>query len=60
MANGLSLAKLASMTGFKKIPAVLFTLAILCTIAGCDTTGGDAGVAGTGPIKERGVYTTLV
>lgn len=48
------------MTGFKKIPAVLFTLAILCTIAGCDTTGGDAGVAGTGPIKERGVYTTLV
>ena len=47
------------MSGFKRFPAVLLALAGLCALAGCDTTGGDAGTAGAGPIKERGVYTTL-
>src|SRR5208282_4505309 len=45
-------------TDYKKIPTMLFALAGLCAVAGCNTTGG--GTASTGTVKERGVYTTLV
>ena len=45
--------------GFKGIPGVLLVLAGLGAFAGCNTTGGGDGEVGAGPIKDRGVYTTL-